>query len=341
MELPQKTKFDEYVKMGLVRSQTKDDLTVYQYTEVTQYDRLWNGPTMLARGIVFDDDGEVVQRCIPKFFNFDEPDGRIAAKMLGDKMSDPLVQDKLDGSLIKVTSDQKHGLVVTSKASFESVQAKWAMEIIEEEGYIFSSGLTYHFELIHPENQIVLNYGGRRELVLFAVVINENGKELNLYNKEELYQNPEGPAFKIVERLSPEVLNDVNKLNEAGLSEGVVANYGGLRLKMKTDEYVRLHRIVTNFTPKRVWEALSEGQTIDRQNIPEEFLNWLEDTENDLRAEYAELDKKISDAVEATKDLTNKEVGLSDNPMKNYIFYSRSGKDLSEAIWKAIKPKGD
>ncbi len=73
--LPTKATFDEYVKKGLVRSQKYKDLTIYQYTEFTQFESLWSNCTLNARGIVFDDDGVLVQRCIPKFFNHDEPDG--------------------------------------------------------------------------------------------------------------------------------------------------------------------------------------------------------------------------------------------------------------------------
>lgn len=128
--LPTKSTFDDYVKKGLVRSQTYKDMTIYQYTEFTQFESLWNNCTLNARGIVFDDDGALVQRCIPKFFNHDEPDGiKVEKLMLREQL--PIIQEKLDGSLIKITKDEKHGLVITSKASFESDQAKMAKEIVE------------------------------------------------------------------------------------------------------------------------------------------------------------------------------------------------------------------
>lgn len=161
--LPTKATFDEYVKKGLVRSQKYKDLTIYQYAEFTQFESLWSNCTLNARGIVFDDDGVLVQRCIPKFFNHDEPDGiKIEKLMLKEQIG--VVQEKLDGSLIKITKDQKHGLVITSKASFESDQARMAKEIVDENNYNFKEGWTYHFELIHPDNQIVLNYGDKTKL---------------------------------------------------------------------------------------------------------------------------------------------------------------------------------
>lgn len=334
--LPTKSTFDEYVKKGLVRSQTYKDMTIYQYTEITQFESLWNNCTLNARGIVFDDDGDLVQRCIPKFFNHDEPDGiKVERLTLAEQV--PVIQEKLDGSLIKITKDEKHGLVITSKASFESDQAKMAKEIVEENNYSFKEGWTYHFELIHPDNQIVLNYGDERKLVLLAIIDNKTGKDINIYSDEFKFEKPKLYDY--------ETLLDINAINKDGLHEGVVVNYGSYRLKYKTDEYIRLHRIVTEFTPKRVWESLSSGQRIDRMNIPEEFIKWLDETEKELLSKYNELFNKIDYAILETENMTNKEIALSNDEnikeMREYIFAIRSGKDVKAKIWKAIKPKGD
>jgi len=333
--LPTKATFDEYVKKGLIRSQKYKDMTIYQYTEFTQFESLWNNCTLNARGIVFDDDGVLVQRCMPKFFNHDEPDGiKVEKLMLKEQL--PVIQEKLDGSLIKITKDQKHGLVITSKASFESDQAKMAKEIVEENNYSFKEGWTYHFELIHPDNQIVLNYGDERKLVLLAIIDNKTGRDIDIY----MFKSFEKPQLYELG-----VLLNVNALNKDGLHEGVVVNYGSYRLKYKTDEYIRLHRIVTEFTPKRVWEALSSGQRIDRMNIPEEFIKWLDETERKLLLEYNELFDKINQVLADTINMTNKEIALSDDEaikeMREYIFAIRSGKSIEAKVWKAIKPKGE
>ena len=334
--LPTKSTFDEYVKKGLVKSQTYKDMTIYQYTEFTQFESLWNNCTLNARGIVFDDDGVLVQRCIPKFFNHDEPDGiKVEKLMLKEQIG--VVQEKLDGSLIKITKDEKHGLVITSKASFESDQAKMAKEIVDENNYSFREGWTYHFELIHPDNQIVLSYGDERKLVLLAIIDNRTGKDIDIYSDDLKFEKPKLYNY--------ETLLDVNTLNKDGLHEGVVVNYGSYRLKYKTDEYIRLHRIVTEFSAKRVWEALSNGRRIDRRNIPEEFIKWLDETEEELLAKYNEVFSKIDYAILETENMTNKEIALSDDEtvkeVREYIFAIRSGKDFKEKIWKAIKPKGE
>lgn len=332
---PTKEKLDQYVKLGLLRSQTNDDdsLTIYVYSEFTQFERLWNSVTRRARGLVVDSKSRCVVRCLPKFFNDDEPEALLEKP----RDIDPtclVVQDKLDGSLIQVANDREHGLVVTSKGSFNSVQALMARRIITEQNLEgdFEAGLTYIFELIHPENRIVIDYGKRRELVLLAVVEAETGKERDIYTARF-------DAFTRVAKLDPSVLKDVDLLASDTLAEGVVANFGGYRVKLKTAEYLRLHRIVTNFTPKRVWEALSAGDSLAFGGMPEEFQQWLDSTIDELTAAYAAVMAAVADEVKRAEGLTPKELGLSDDyKYKGLVFMVRQGKPIEQAVWKLVKP---
>ena len=335
---PQKSKLDEYVKMGLLRSQTNDagTLTIYVYTELTQFERLWNSVTRQARGLVLDNNSRCVIKCLPKFFNADEPEALLERPRDIDP-STLVVQDKLDGSLIQVANDPEHGLVVASKGSFNSDQATWARHILYEKFGVFQStkfepGLTYIFELIHPENRIVLDYGDRRELVLLAVVENDTGKERDIYVDRF-------SAFPRVDKLNRAVLEDVDDYFADKLAEGVVANFNGYRVKIKTAEYVRLHRIVTDFTPKRVWEALSQGDSLEFENMPEEFQKWLDDTAAGFEDEFTRLDMEIQAELQRAAGLTDKELGLSNEfKHKGMLFTIRNGRDPKPAMWKQLKP---
>ena len=329
--LPQKSTFDRYVQLGLLNSQTDGDrLTIYNYSQFTTYERLWNTVTRAARGLVLDDAGRVVVRCLPKFFNDDEPEADLGRPKVMNP-DDIVVQDKVDGSLIQVVDDNEYGLVVTSKGSFASDQALWAREIIIDEGFEFASGWTYIFELIHPDNRIVIDYGDRRELVLLAVVETATGCELDIYNERF-------DGFTRADRLDPSTLEDLARLGDDRLVEGVVANYAGHRVKIKTDEYVRLHRIVTNFTPKRVWEALSSGDSLEFENMPEEFQAWLDETVEKFQDEFEAIRSEIDIEFDRTAHLTDKELGLSnDYRYKSQIFTLRRGKDVTPAVWKLVK----
>ncbi|WP_157929169.1 T4 RnlA family RNA ligase [Mycobacteroides abscessus] len=324
------------MKLGLVRSQTNTvgTLTIYVYTEFTQYERLWNSVTRQCRGLVVDNNSRVVIRCLPKFFNSDEPEALLEKPRIVDPTT-VVVQDKLDGSLIQVANDHEYGLVITSKGSFNSDQAKWARQIIAECWYEFDPGLTYIFELIHPDNRIVIDYGSRRELVLLAVVENETGVERDIYtNRFEVFNRVAklNRAYAIEE--------DINFLTDDGLVEGIVVNFGGYRVKVKTDEYLRLHRIVTDFTPKRVWEALSNGDSLEFENMPEEFQAWLDETKSSFEEAFAELDLAIKREFERAENLTDKELGLAEGyQYKGFVFMLRNNKDAHPGMWKLLKPK--
>lgn len=340
-EIPTKDVLDRYRKIGLVDRRTDKErgLNIYVYTMFTQKERLWNCVTLNARGIVYDDKGRLIQRCLPKFFNYDEPDGIKVIQTYRQLWAVPEITEKMDGSLIKVTNDPEYGLVVTSKGSFQSDQAKMAEQILNSDKYRlfkFMPGLTYVFELVSPQNRIVIDYKDTK-LVLLCVIDNESGAELKLKDDETPFSKPN--------TYTSDVLTDVNRLNNGkDLHEGVVVNYGNYRLKYKTNEYLRLHRIVTNYTAKRVWEDLSSGRETDRLNMPEEFINWLNRTENSLKNKYNELSADVSMAILYCRDMTNKEVATCPNPFvrnhKSYVLAYRSGKDVSHMMWQAIKPKG-
>ena len=47
-------------------------LTIWNYSEKVQYEGLWNDITLMCRGLVTDDEGNIVARPFKKFFNLDE-----------------------------------------------------------------------------------------------------------------------------------------------------------------------------------------------------------------------------------------------------------------------------
>jgi RNA ligase len=63
-----------------------------------------------------------------------------------------------------------------------------------------------------------------------------------------------------------------------GKSEGFVIRFeSGFRVKLKFTEYVRLHKILTNFTSRDIWESLREKRKIEEilDNVPDEFYQWV------------------------------------------------------------------
>ena len=57
--------------------------------------------------------------------------------------------------------------------------------------------------------------------------------------------------------------------------EGFVVRFDtGYRVKIKGEEYLRLHRLISNILPTNVWEALINGDDLNtiRVQLPEEHL---------------------------------------------------------------------
>lgn len=329
--LPTKSKFDEYAKMGLLRSQIAPDklLWIYTYSELTQFDRLWNSVTRNARGIVFDNKGRCITRCLPKFFNKDEPNAILETP----RNETYRIFEKLDGSLINIVNDPEYGLVVTSKGSFTSDHVGWAKEILQENSITegsFKLGFTYVFELINPANRIVVNYGNEKKLVLLTVIENETGNETTVdwSHKPKEYK-----------------LSELESVLKQDNFEGVVFVYeNNYRVKIKTEEYIRLHRIMTGYSIKTIWESLKDNKPLDLQNMPEEFMEWFETTKSQLLGTYKQIESDAKPWIKKAQKLkTGKDIAqaIKNYEHKSIVWSALKDRDYGEYIWKTIKPKGN
>lgn len=341
--LPSKTVFNKYANMGLLKSVHDDEkkLTCYCYNEFCQFSRLWNGVTRQARGIVFTDDGRLVQRCVPKFFNYEEADGKADRAIFGEE---PIcIEEKLDGCLIKVTNDPKLGLVVTSKCSFSNEFIDDAIYWITDkfqDGYkdVFEQGKTYSFELIDPATRTatVIDYGNELDMVLWAVVDNDTGAEENIYNgKFDIFTRPTKYSF-----------DDISIYKHSGnfssqICEGVVIKYPSYRLKVKTEEYLRLFRAKSSLNEKIVWEHLRDLDPLTHKDVPEEFWGWLDITTDKFIHQFNELKDKaecIMNNYMSPKIVAN--LTEYDPFLKSAAICYLKGKENSgdRIIWNQLKP---
>jgi putative RNA ligase len=144
-------------------------LWIYNYTAKAQYDNMWNPATLTCRGLITDDAGTIVARPFTKFFNLEQ---------LECLPHEPFeVYEKLDGSLgiLYWLEDEP---AIATRGSFESRQVQVAIQLLRN--YDLSAlerEVPYLFEIIYPENRIVVDYGDRRELVLLARIDTPTGRE--------------------------------------------------------------------------------------------------------------------------------------------------------------------
>jgi RNA ligase len=119
------------------------------------------------------------------------------------------------------------------------------------------------------------------------------------------------------------------------------------RMKIKFKEYVRLHRLLTNFSNVDIWESLMLGKDLSLmlEKVPDEFDSWVRNTIEDLKIKFKVREdraKEILDSSITGKDLSRKKIAEILNTQtsmnKSIIFCMIDGKDYSEIIWKNIRP---
>jgi len=270
----------EEVKAGRVREFKHldfQDLSGFNYTDSCQFSREWNDNNILCRGIIFDKERSIA-RPFSKFFNIEEVKDDLSNKPI------KFIQNKEDGSLI-ITYTYNDKVRFATRGSFHSDQAKIAERIWSERytDSLYDSLFlcwTLLFELVGPSNINVSRGYKTDELILLSATSIETGEEA-----------PESFVNEIAERLGclrPKLfyaksVNDLYekiKENEDPNFEGVVVTFlDGLKVKIKSNLYVNLHKVLTGTfsrdTKLQLWEEMRSTSKIlifDQLKIPDEFF---------------------------------------------------------------------
>lgn len=295
-------------------------LIIWNYSPRCQYERLWDEVTLMCRALVTDQQGQIIARSFSKFFNLEEEK---------EVPNEPYeIYEKLDGSLI-VVFWYKDELIVSSKGSFVSDHAIQAKRLINNYSL---SGLdtskTYCFELVAPWNRIVCSYP-KEELFLLAKFDNL-GNEYSVEN----YKN-----FPLVKKYDPiNIYNIKNSITDD--REGVVVRFSsGKRIKVKGNEYVRLHRLVTGLSENSILELLKKDQSLQSilDKVPDEFYQWATDVEHKFKNKFNEI---LIECQNNYKELNNrKETALYFLTQKypQVLFAMLDKKEINDIIWKIVE----
>lgn len=326
-----------------------EPLTIHNYSQACQFRQAWDDVTRQCRGLILHDDGTVMARPFPKFHNLGEHgEGSHAGEL---ELIAPLtVFDKLDGSL-GVSYRREDGQIAwATRGSFVSEQAVWANNWWRDHGEPLDLNLTYLTEIIYPENRIVLDYDGMATLVLLAIIDIESGEHLApLANHWEI-----GWPGEVVRCYGSVDAIDLIDANDRPDTEGYVVLSGDrrTRVKVKADEYVRLHRILTGVSNRTIWDLLRTGQSLEEllDHVPDEFHDWLRNTVDELTSVYDSALKEAKEGHAATLAA----LGLTEVPperRKDYaelakkhptpglLFALLDGKPIADRIWKMVRPE--
>lgn len=324
----------EMINQGMINvtKHPSEELYILNYTQTCQFSHTWNEVTIQCRGLIVDKNFNILYRPFCKFFNIEEVDeSKIPYGMNFE------VTDKLDGSLgiLYWIGDVPY---ISTRGSFSSDQAIHATEILHRKySHVFDyldRNITYLFEIIYPENRIVLDYGQTDDIFLLAKIDTETGYEYSL--ESGFFQ-----TTKVYDGVT-----DFKKLRDISLDnkEGFVVKFeNGFRVKMKFVEYVRLHKILTNVTSYTIYEYLSEGRELKEllEKVPDEFFTWVKKTSDNLLTSYRDIELGYQEIYQQTdKLLPRREIAQIflqyDNP--GILFSMLDDKDYSKAIWRLLKP---
>ncbi len=318
----------EMLEGGFINKQSHPsfDLFIYNYSEKAQYDRVWNEATLHCRGLIVDAYDNLVARPFKKFFNYGEQAIDLPLESFD-------VLEKMDGSLgiLYWYADKPY---IATRGSFASDQAIKATEILHN-NYAnaipkLDKAKTYLFEIIYPENRIVVNYGLEEKLVLLAIIDNTTGNDDSLVD----IGFPLVPKYDGVTDFT--LLKNLNLENK----EGFVIKYSnGYRIKLKFEEYLRLHRIITMVSEKTILEYLSEGVAFDAilEKVPDEFYAWVHSTIDKFNTAFKTIEEEAK-ADFKTFD-TRKEAAAYYMTCKfpTILFHMLDGKNYDDVIWKIVK----
>lgn len=324
------TTLNNYLANGLLRCQKHNShpLLIWNYSEKVQFDDLWDEITLMCRGLVTDNDGNIVARAFPKFFNIEQNRHKESESFE--------IYEKLDGSLgiLFHYADEWH---LATRGSFHSEQAIRGAQILKKYSLEnLSPEATYLFEIIYPENRIVVDYQGLEELIMIGT-FSKSGNELQTV----------GHNFPEVKKHDFKDWKEIQKLNWKN-SEGFIIRFcNGSRCKVKFEDYVRLHRILSNVSQKSVWELICERKSLEEYLalIPDEFQAGVKKWHADLSQKYVDIKSKVAmDFVEAKlrlgSEFSRKDFAISikDHPYKSMLFSSLDNKDIHDHICGLIKP---
>lgn len=341
-------------------------LRVLNYTQKAAFDRIWDEVTVQCRGLIVDNDNQIVSRCMPKFWNLGQEgfllgvnqdtvvDSDYLLRCVKEWGSKLTITRKMDGQM-GVLWNYKGEWGISTRGSFESDGAKFATAKFQKfvkygATEFIPKGWTLIWELIDEKLRIVIPYTWSG-LCLLTAVNNETGEEMSYEQLHELWTNlnsysqPGKPWCRIVEKFDIDISTAVSdpSLEEEGYVVSVNhAGYPALKSKVKLAEYCRLHKILTGVTPQMIWTEIASPmdpwlvtdskydrkshETTHTMHVPREFAQWVKQWQRGLTKAFHE---NLLTAVEAEKQFTNTPMGFKhDAERKEWLTTQGYARDI-------------
>jgi len=311
---------------------------IANYTPKVQYERLWTPTLLECRGLIISESGEILARPFPKFFNVGELEGL----SISIPDSEFEVYEKVDGSLGILYWDGDTPKIAT-RGSFTSDQAIEATRMLSQYDLTpcyANRDKTFLFEIVYPENRVVVNYGDLRHLVFLGCRTLDGNDVTDWRNL-----CPGGMISATIYDYADWRTIPTNLTHGEGF---VIKFSNGFRMKIKMEDYLRIHYVRSQLTDTAVWNNLSTGVSLSLLDIPDEFADWYRTTETRLKEQYEDIYQQAvslymrhRDAIQSGQR-TRKDVALelleNHKSLASIVFRMLDEKSYADQIWSMIKP---
>jgi RNA ligase len=159
-------------------------------------------------------------------------------------------------------------------------------------------------------------------------------------------QNPDHLPF------GPEIYKYLKEKNTKN-KEGFVLRFfpSNFRCKIKFEDYIALHRIVTQVSSYDIWENLRDNGKLPESflsNVPDEFYDWVKKTETEVlenfrflkSLHYAHVSSILRYEIENRKMIAEAFMKIKDDRVNSGVLFSiLDGKNPDLKIWDMAKPR--
>jgi RNA ligase len=338
----------DWNQYGEVIAKEKDGLIHFNYTPMATFLHRWNWFERNARGLILDRiTGEVVARPFEKIFNWGEEYENVIMPLAYGIVR---ITEKMDGSLgilYRKTRNIAAGrrYAIATRGSFESPQADWATNWLYRNHHIDDGWLpeecTLLFEIIYPENRIVVDYHGQSMLTLLTARNRYTGE---YYSDKFLAEVACHYKFHpVVHHNLPKNAKEIARLVKDwdNNTEGVVCEFdNGSRWKFKAESYLQVHRLLSRLSFKRVLEAMREGTIDDILPLLPPHIRSSVITTMDEITQVCQTTRELVFRVFNNKPYTpsRKEFALwalgDHKAISGYLFALYDGKDILDDIFR-------
>lgn len=303
-----KEKIENHIQNGYVNKILSPCGTMFilNYTRSCQYDKKWNDITIKCRGVVLDNDYNLIAYPFPKFFNTFEH-SVVEVKAIS-QIGYESVLEKYDGSCI--IAFKRNGIIYTNtRGSWSTEYSKIANRLLIESGTDLIEGYTYVFELCAPSfDKIVVKYD--HDFIVCLGIFDGNFVEVPYKDLNKFVKTKIAKEYKF-DNMSLEEIVKLDWDNHEGfvfkLKPNNVLSFD--RFKGKFDNYMRKHFFLSHFSENVCFDFWLNDKKIDME-LEEEFVQYIEEFNQKFEKQYKRCLEEIYTYANKCKGMDFKDAYL-------------------------------